>query len=55
MVGTFSEASFEQQSIKLNPGDTLIFYTDGVTDAQDLNEDFYEENRLEKFLKEQKL
>ena len=53
MVGTFENPSFGQQSIKLDSGDTLIFYTDGVTDAQDLNEEFYEQDRLEKVLKGQ--
>ena len=53
MVGTFENASFTQQSIKLDHGDILIFYTDGVTDAQNLDEEFYEENRLERLLKDQ--
>ncbi len=50
VVGTFEEASFEQQSVRLDHEDTLIFYTDGVTDAKNLNGDFYEENRLERVL-----
>lgn len=52
MVGTFEEISFKQQSIKLDHGDILISYTDGITDAQNLNKDFYKEERLEKVLRE---
>ena len=53
MIGTFKEASFGQQSIKLDEGDTLLFYTDGITDAQNFNEEFYKQDRLEKTLRQQ--
>ncbi len=53
LVGAFEEAKFEQQSIKMSQGDTLLFYTDGVTEAQNSKEEFYEETRLEKLLKHQ--
>ena len=50
MVGTFKDISFKQQSIKMGYGDILVLYTDGVTDAQDISENFYSEDRLEKIL-----
>ena len=53
MVGTFEEISFEQQSIKLDKGDTLLLYTDGIIDAQNINEEFYEQDRLEGVLSQQ--
>ena len=53
MVGTFEGISFKQQSIKLSPGDTLLLYTDGVTEAQNSREEFYGDIRLHSLLKEQ--
>ena len=32
-LGVFPEYEFEQATVTLNPGDTVIFYTDGVTEA----------------------
>jgi phosphoserine phosphatase RsbU/P len=40
-IGMFEEASFEEGSLTLAPGDRLYFYTDGVTEALDgLEEEF---------------
>jgi sigma-B regulation protein RsbU (phosphoserine phosphatase) len=41
---------YEQQSIKLMPGDILFLYTDGVTNAMDADEKLYGEDRLLKLL-----
>ena len=51
MVGAFDDVSFKEQSIDLSPGDMLFFYTDGVTEAQNSREEFYEESRLHDLLK----
>ncbi len=34
-LGVWEEAAFTQQSLTLNPGDRLLLYTDGVTEAKD--------------------
>jgi serine phosphatase RsbU (regulator of sigma subunit)/class 3 adenylate cyclase len=45
-LGIFNDAEWEIGQIQLNPGDTLIMYTDGVTEAQNPSGDFYGEERL---------
>jgi sigma-B regulation protein RsbU (phosphoserine phosphatase) len=39
-LGVLPEISIESKAVHLRPGDTLIFYTDGVTEA--INEDYDE-------------
>ncbi len=39
-------ATFEQSTLKLEAGDTLFLYTDGVTEATNLTEELYGEDRL---------
>ena len=39
-------AEFQQETVRLHSGDTLLFYTDGVTDALNANGEPYEEKRL---------
>ena len=38
------------EAFKVAPGDLLVLYSDGVTDLQDVNETFYEEERLERVI-----
>lgn len=45
-LGIVEETSWEQGEVTLNPGDVLVAYTDGVTEAQNEGEEFYEEVRL---------
>lgn len=52
LVGTFEKAAYSVQSVQLNKGDFLVFYTDGVTEAQNEQGTFYTETRMEAFLKE---
>lgn len=42
----------EETELVLEPGDALILYSDGVTDMQSVAGEFYEEERLEKLIKE---
>jgi serine phosphatase RsbU (regulator of sigma subunit) len=35
ILGAFSEAFFEEETVLLDPGDMLIVFSDGVTEAQD--------------------
>ena len=39
-------AEYQQETVQLHHGDTLLLYTDGVTDALDPNGDPFEEQRL---------
>jgi PAS domain S-box-containing protein len=34
LVGLFPDATFEERELELSPGETLVLYTDGLTDAQ---------------------
>jgi len=35
VLGVFAEAVYQQSSVKLNAGDRLLLYTDGITEARD--------------------
>ena len=43
-------AEFEDETIQLYSGDTVIFFTDGVTETQNIHEEMYDEERLEEFV-----
>ncbi|MCU1284192.1 MAG: Serine phosphatase RsbU, regulator of sigma subunit [Acidobacteriales bacterium] len=46
-VGLLEEATFTSGSCRLEPGDRLILVTDGVTEAEDCNGEFFGDERLE--------
>lgn len=50
MVGAFDFASWEEQECTLAPGDVLVVYSDGVTEAQNPDQDEFGEKRLESVL-----
>jgi len=37
-LGIMPDAPFEQQAIRLSPGDWVLLYTDGLTDASDVDD-----------------
>jgi serine phosphatase RsbU (regulator of sigma subunit) len=45
-LGVMGEMIWKQKVTRLLPGDLLVMYTDGVTDAQDPHGQFYGEQRL---------
>jgi len=45
-VGLIQEASFTAESVQLEPGDTLILFSDGVTEAEDPEENQFGVPRL---------
>jgi serine phosphatase RsbU (regulator of sigma subunit) len=52
LVGLFPEAEYERESIQMEEGDTLLIYTDGVTEAEDGDlREFGEERLREALLK----
>jgi len=51
VLGLFENYTFNSGKINLEKGDTLFLYTDGVTEAADVNENLYSDERLEELLK----
>jgi sigma-B regulation protein RsbU (phosphoserine phosphatase) len=51
ILGVMHNITFETGSLKLKKNDTVILYTDGVTETLNVNEEEYEEKRLIEFLK----
>jgi sigma-B regulation protein RsbU (phosphoserine phosphatase) len=45
-VGLFSSAAYSDERIQLDPGDVLVIYSDGVTEALNLAGDEFGEDRL---------
>lgn len=50
-LGLTRNSTFSSQTIELHEGDYLIAYSDGVTEARNLNGDFYGVKKLIQFLK----
>jgi sigma-B regulation protein RsbU (phosphoserine phosphatase) len=46
LVGVFPGAQFEIQSVDIEPGDMLVAFTDGVTEAQNAAGEFFGRERL---------
>ena len=45
-LGIEEDSSWERRTINFNPGDKLILYTDGVTEAQNEDGDIFDEQLL---------
>jgi serine phosphatase RsbU (regulator of sigma subunit) len=45
-LGILEEASWEPQQIQLDPGDALLLYSDGITEAQNAAGELFGEARL---------
>jgi serine phosphatase RsbU (regulator of sigma subunit) len=45
-VGLFDSAPYESTTVQLDPGDTLVLYSDGVTEAHNVDGDEFGEQRL---------
>lgn len=52
MIGAFPEMEWELKSLTMNPGDSLVTFTDGVTEATRSDDAQYGEERLRTLLKE---
>jgi sigma-B regulation protein RsbU (phosphoserine phosphatase) len=49
-LGMFPEADYEEFTIATQPGDALVFVSDGITDAENAQEDMYGSDRLAEML-----
>lgn len=45
-LGVFEDAKFGQRQLELKPGETLLVYTDGVTEAMNVERQLFGEERL---------
>lgn len=46
VLGLFDHLTYEEKSVSLEPGDLLVLYTDGVTEARDPSGTFFDEENL---------
>jgi len=46
IIGAFSDCHYEQEAIQMEPGDVLVAYTDGVTEACNSRDEQFGESRL---------
>ncbi len=47
LLGLFSKIHPEERQIQIAPGDLLVFYTDGITEARNSKGEFFGEERLQ--------
>jgi serine phosphatase RsbU (regulator of sigma subunit) len=52
VAGVLPDASYETERINLEIGDALIFYTDGITEAMNAEEELFGEERLHQLIAE---
>ena len=50
-IGIFEELDYHEASLQLGQGDTILLYTDGVTEATNRVDEEFKEDRLEQTLK----
>jgi hypothetical protein len=46
VLGMMPDVTFSEQSVEIEPGDTLVVYSDGVSEAMNDAEDFFGDDRL---------
>lgn len=54
VLGAIEGMSFKNESLQLNPGDAIVMYTDGVTEAENIEHAQFGESNLEAALSELK-
>jgi len=51
-LGIFEEATYDEQSFLLDPGDIVVFYSDGIVDAQSRAGNFFGYKRIAEIVRE---
>ncbi|MEM8857848.1 MAG: SpoIIE family protein phosphatase [Chloroflexota bacterium] len=52
VLGMFKDIELEERSVKLSPGDALVIFTDGVTEARNKQGEFFDDERLVAVIKD---
>jgi sigma-B regulation protein RsbU (phosphoserine phosphatase) len=52
ILGISDRSEYEEETVQLKPGDLMLLYTDGITEATNEKEEMFEEKRLLKLLRE---
>jgi serine phosphatase RsbU (regulator of sigma subunit) len=52
VIGLFRETTFKQEAIEIQPGDVLVFFTDGLTEARNPQGEEFGEEKLTALVKE---
>lgn len=52
LLGAMPNMDFDEHTLSVEPGDILFVYTDGLTDRQDANGDFYPIDRVARLLEQ---
>ncbi len=50
-IGIMDETVYEERKLRVEPGDTLFLYTDGISEIKNADYEDYGENRLARFLR----
>jgi serine phosphatase RsbU (regulator of sigma subunit)/CHASE2 domain-containing sensor protein len=50
-LGILDEANYEETQLKMEPGDKVVYYTDGIVEAMNKNKDMYGFERLNEVVK----
>jgi phosphoserine phosphatase RsbU/P len=50
-LGMFPNVTYEEFSLSTQPGDSLIFFSDGITDAQNMDNEMFGDDRLKAVVK----
>jgi serine phosphatase RsbU (regulator of sigma subunit) len=51
LVGIFAENTWKEKAVLIQPGDVVVLYTDGITEAQNETDEFFGTERLFEVLK----
>ncbi|MGB2697342.1 MAG: GAF domain-containing SpoIIE family protein phosphatase [Candidatus Zixiibacteriota bacterium] len=52
VLGTISNSLYEEETVQLKPGDLILLYTDGITEAANEKNEMFEEKKLLELLKD---
>jgi sigma-B regulation protein RsbU (phosphoserine phosphatase) len=50
-VGAISDAEYTEQTVRLNTGDVVVLYTDGISEAENAQEEMFGEERLHEVIR----